>query len=158
MEKVTEETIKLWKTTDSQLRGSERRKFRAGVVRTLGRGGQCYVQHALNWSRETVRLGEHELSSGIDCVDQFQLRGRKAAEYHLPNLLTDIKQIVDPNSQVDPTFRSTRVYTPLTANAIRIKLIEDFDYKDSELPSVRTLRKKINQLGFVLKKFKNVSL
>lgn len=157
MQIPTEETIILWKNTDSQLRGSERRKFRAGVVRTLGRGGQCYVQHALNWSRDTVRLGEHELRSGVDCQDQFQLRGRKPAEHHFPNLLIDIKEIVEPSSQTDPTFRSTRIYTPLTAESIREKLIKDFGYKDSELLCARTLRKKINQLGFILKKLKSAS-
>ena len=157
MEIPSEETIKLWKNTDAQLRGSERRKFRAGVVRTLGKGGQCYVQHALNWSRETVRLGEHELRSGVDCQDQFQLRGRKPVEYHLPHLLVDLKAILEPNSQTDPTFKSTRVYTPLTAESVRTRLIDEHGYKDSELPSVRTLRKKINQLGFDLKKSKNAS-
>jgi len=157
MEIPTEETIQLWKNTDAQLRGSERRKFRARVVRTLGRGGQCYVQHALNWSRETVRLGEHELRSGVECLDQLHLRGRKSSEYHLPNLLVDLKEIVEPSSQTDPTFKSTRVYTPLTAESIRIRLITGFGYKESELPSVRTLRKKINQIGFSLKKLKNVS-
>jgi len=96
METPTEETIQLWKNTDAQLRGSERRKFRARVVRTLGRGGQCYVQHALNWSRETVRLGEHELRSGVECLDQLHLRGRKSSEYHLPNLLVDLKEIEAP--------------------------------------------------------------
>jgi len=152
MEIPSEETIELWKNTDAQLRGSERRRFRAGVVRTLGKGGQCYVQHALNWSRETVRLGEHELRSGVDCQDQFQLRGRKSAEYHLPHLLVDLKAILEPSSQTDPTFKSTRIYTPLTAQSVRTRLIEEYHYKESELPSVRTLRKKINQLGFSFKK------
>jgi hypothetical protein len=33
----------------------------------------------------------------------------------LPNLLDDIKQIVEPVSQCDPTFRTTELYSPLTA-------------------------------------------
>ena len=152
MHTPSEESIELWKNTDNQLRGSERRKFRAGVVRTLGRGGQCYAEKALGWDRNTIRKGEHELSSGVDFEDQFNLRGRKPAEHHLPNLLNDIKEIIEPNSQTDPTFKSTRVYTPLTAETVRSRLLEKFDYTDSILPCVRTLRNKINNLGFHLKK------
>jgi len=158
METPTEESIQLWKKTDAQLRSSERRKFRAGVVRTLGRGGQCYVQHALKWGRDMIRLGEHELRTGIDCQDQFQRRGRKAAEHHLPHLLVDLKEIIEPSSQTDPTFKSTRIYTPLTAEIIREKLIASFGYKEAQLPTARILRNKINKLGYHLKKLKNVSL
>lgn len=125
MQIATQESIHLLTNTDAQLGGSERRKFRAGVVRTLGRGGQCYVEKIFNW-------------------------GRKAAEHHLPNLLLDIKEIIEPRSQTDPTFRSTRIYTRLTAQTVRTRLLEDFDYKDSSLPRVRILRNKMvtTQVGF----------
>ncbi len=152
MQTPTEESLALWKNTDVQLAGSERRKFRAGVVRSLGRGGQSYVAKILKWGRNVIRKGEQELRSGIDFEDQFHLRGRKPAEHHLPNLLQDIKEIVEPRSQTDPTFKSTRVYTPLTAKNVRSRLLKGFGYKDSTLPCARTLRNKINQLGYTLKK------
>ena len=146
------ESIKLWRNTDAQLRGAERRKFRAGVVRSIGKGGQVYAAKTLKWGRNTIRKGEHELKSGCDFEDQFHLRGRKPAEHHLPNLLPDIKGIIEPRSQADPTFKSTRVYTPLTAESVRTRLLEDFDYEDSSLPCSRTLSNKINGLGYSLKK------
>jgi len=34
------------------------------------------------------------------------LRGRKRAEQHLPKLLDDLKAIVEPHSQTDPTFKA----------------------------------------------------
>ncbi len=44
-----------------------------------------------------------ELTSGIPIKDAFKRRGRKRVESKLPNLLEDIRAIVDPHSQADPT-------------------------------------------------------
>ena len=52
-------------------------------------------------------------------VDAFSQRGRKRAEAHLPNLLEDIKAIVDLESQMDPSFRTTRLYMRLSAKKVR---------------------------------------
>lgn len=155
MEAPTQDSITLWKVTDSQLKGAARRKFRAGVVRTLGRGGQCFASSTLGWSRDNVRKGERELATGIDQKDRFHLRGRKPAEQHLPELLNDLKEIVEPLSQTDPTFKSTRIYTPLSAEEVHRRLHQDFGYTLATLPSVRTIRNKLNMLGFILKKSPN---
>jgi hypothetical protein len=71
----------------------------------------------------TIRKGMRELVTGMSCIDAFNLRGRKRAEEHLPNLLTDIRAIVDSQSQADPQFRSQRLYTRLTAAEVRRQLI-----------------------------------
>ncbi len=157
MDTPTEDSITLWKTTDSQLRGAARRKFRAGVVRTLGWGGQCYASSTLGWSRENIRKGERELATGIDEEERFHLRGRKRTEEHLPELLDDLRAIVEPLSQTDPTFKSTRIYTPLSAEEVSRRLHEDLGYAPATLPCVRTIRNKLNMLGFTLKKSQNAA-
>jgi hypothetical protein len=48
-------------------------------------------------------------------VDAFKLRGRKSTEERLPNLLTDIKSLVDSQSQTDPKFQTNRLYARLSA-------------------------------------------
>ena len=53
----------------------------------------------------------HEVQSGLVCLDNFTARGRKRAEDHLPNLLTDSPAMVDRQSQTDPQFRTQRLYT-----------------------------------------------
>ena len=55
---------------------------------------------------------------------------------------------VEPISQVDPTFRTDQNYCPLTAGEVRRRLIEDRNYTDEELPKQRTIRTKLNELGF----------
>ena len=67
----------------------------------------------------TIRKGTHELESGFTCLDAFSARGRKRVEVHLPHLLSDIKAIVDSQSQADPQFRTNRLYTRLTAAEVR---------------------------------------
>jgi len=91
------------------------------------------------------------LATGIDIEDRFSDRGRKPMEYHLPELLTDIRNIVEPKSQTDPTFRSTRIYTPLTAEVILEGLHKE-GYRRSQLPCQRTIRNKLRFLGFSPKK------
>lgn len=152
IDKLTPELKKFLNETRSKLNGSERRKFMAKVVRLLGRGGQIRAERELGWDRKTIIKGTKELESGFDCIDNFSGRGRHPIEKKLENLLEDITQIVSPVSQCDPTFRSTELYSPLTAEEVYRRLIEDKNYRPDQLPTVRTISTKLNQLGFHLKK------
>lgn len=152
MEQPNNETISLWKDTTLLLKGSERRQFMGKVVNSLGRGGHSFVERVLGWDRQTVRKGQGEVLTGETIEDRFGDRGRRRAEDHLPNLLDDIQSIVEPLGQTDPTFRSTRIYSPITANEVRLRLISQKGYKDTELPTTRTIRNKLNDLGYRLRK------
>ena len=134
--------------TAKALKGSARRLFMARTVKELGPGGQQRAARELKWGRMTIRTGMRELDSGIVCIAAFALRGRKRAEVHLPNLLMDIQAIVDSQSQADPQFRSTRLYTRLTAAEVRRQLIAHKGYADIALPTVETIGTKLNALGY----------
>lgn len=134
--------------TAKALKGSARRLFMARTVKELGPGGQQRAARELRWGRMTIRKGLHELHSGVICVDAFALRGRKRAEVHLPNLLTDLQAIVDSQSQADPQFRSNRLYTRLTAAEVRRQLIAQKGYADTILPTAETIGTKLNDLGY----------
>ena len=134
--------------TAKALKGSARRLFMARTVNELGPGGQQRAARELGWGRMTIRKGMRELDRGVICVDAFALRGRKRAEDHLPNLLTDIQAIVDSQSQTDPQFRTKRLYTRLTAAEVRRQLIAQKGYTDAELPSAETIGTKLNDLGY----------
>jgi hypothetical protein len=138
--------------TADALRGVDRRLFMARTVRVLGPDGQRRAERELGWNRVTIRKGMHELTTGISCVDAFCLRGRKRAEEHHPELLTDIKAIVNGQCQTDPSFRTQRLYTRLTVATVRKQLIAQKGYTDEELPSAETIRCKIHQLGYRLRK------
>ena len=134
--------------TARALKGSARRVFMARTVKELGPGGQRPAERELGWRRATIRKGTRELDSGFAIVDAFALRGRKRAEEHLPDLLADIAAIVDGQSQADPQFRTTRLYTRLTAAEVRRQLIAQKGYTDDELPTAQTIGGKLAALGY----------
>ena len=149
---LTDSLKNLLKETAQQLKGAAKRKFIAQTVVALGYGGQSVAQQELGWNCVTISKGIKELTIGITCVDNYRGRGRKKAEETLPNLLSDIKKLVDGQSQIDPSFKSQRLYTRLSASVVRYQLIEKFGYSDEELPTSETIRIKLNDLGYRLKR------
>jgi len=145
---LTDSLKTLFIETAKTLKGSARRLFMARTVSELGPGGQRRAERELGWNRETIRKGMHELASGLICQDNFAARGRKRVEDHLPNLLIDMAAIVDSQSQVDPQFRTNRLYTRLDAAEVRRQLIAQKGYSDAELPTVQTITTKLNALGY----------
>jgi hypothetical protein len=145
---LTDSVKSLLIATATSLTGSARRLFMARTIKELGPGGQRRAARELGWSRMTIRKGIRELERGIACLDGFRLRGRKRAEDHLPTLLIDIKALVESQSQADPQFRTTRLYTRLTAAEVRRQLIAQKGYTDDELPTAETIGTKLNALGY----------
>jgi hypothetical protein len=149
---LTDSLKALFIDTAKTLKGSARRVFMARTVKELGLGGQRRAERELGWSRVLIRKGTRELESGIPIKDNFSARGRKRAEDHLPNLLTDIQGIVDGQSQTDPQFRTNRLYTRISAAEVRRQLIVQKGYTDAELPTAETIGTKLNALGYFPKK------
>ena len=136
------------------LTGYERRHFMAETVKLFCDGSPTKAERELGWNRVTIGKALEELAGGFCYVDQVHRRGRKSSETHLPNLLEDLCEIASQFSQTDPTFRTTQLYTRLTAAEVRSQLIKQKGYREDELPSVETIRKKLNALGFKLRRVK----
>ena len=147
------ETLKtvLIETAES-LKGATRRLFMARSVKMLGRGGAQRAERELGWNRNTIRKGKHELESGLRSIDNSSGRGRKRAEEHWPRLEQDIREIVGPQSQIDPSFKTERLYTRLSAEEVRKRLIEQKGYSETDIPTRRTVSKKLNEFGYHLRK------
>ena len=149
---LTDSLKALFIDTAKTLKGSARRVFMARTVKELGPGGQRRAERELGWSRVLIRKGTRELESGIPYKDNFSARGRKRAEDHLPNLLIDVKSIVDGQSQIDPQFRTNRLYTRISAAEVRRQLIAQKGYTDAELPTAETIGAKLTTLGYFPRK------
>jgi len=156
MIKITKEEKDIYRETAKVLKGTDRRIFMARVVKSLGYGGVVYAEQEFHWGKKTVRKGKQELETGKSIVDNFSARGAKRVEKNLPNLLEDIKSIVDGESQTDPTFKTTELFTRLTSKEVRNQLIAQKGYSDEELPTEETIRRRLNELGYSLKKVTKV--
>lgn len=143
---LTDTLKKIFTETAKMLKGSDRRRFMAEVVKPLGQGGQRQAETELGWHRRTICEGRRELESGFRCYDNFSARGRKPAEHHLPNLLDELKAIAEAESQTDPTFKTTRLYIRLSAAEVRKQLIAQKGYSDQQLPTADTIRTKSSRL------------
>ena len=152
---LCKETIRLLQLSCDLLKGSKKRRFMAETVIALGDGGQRKAATVLGWCRDTIRKGQHEVKTNITCIDNFKGRGRLPSEAHLPGLIDKIHEIVGEKTQADPTLKSDRLYIKITAKEVRNRLIEG-GYTDDVLPAIRTLGRKLNKLGYSLKRVQKV--
>lgn len=148
MLELTDSLKSLLIETAENLKGYQRRRFMAQTVKELGKGGQRLAERELGWNRDLIRKGTREVESGIVCLDANHARGRKRVEAFLPNLLEDLKSIVDSQSQTDPSFRSSRLYTRLSVAEIVLQLIKQKGYSVEKLPCNETIRSRLNALGY----------
>lgn len=152
MPELNNELKALYIKTAQKLKGSDRRQFMAEVVKGLGIGGQTQAERELGWNRRTIRKGMGELTTGQAIVDAYDRSGRKRIETQLPNLLEDIKSLIDAQSQTDPSFKSNRLYCRLSAAEVRRQLVALKGYESETLPSEETIRQRLNLLGYRLKR------
>lgn len=69
-------------------------------------------------------------------------------------MLNDIQEIVDGQSQTDPSFETTHLYTRLSAATVRQALITKKGDRDEDLPSQETIRVKLNELDYKVRSVK----
>lgn len=134
------------------LTGAKKRKYLAEITSAFFEGNTRQAERELGWGRATIEKGLRELATGIECVDNYSARGNKLTEEKLPHLAQDIRELVDPHSQVDPKFQTRFVYTRITAKAVRQALIEVKGYRDDELPHQNTIGQILNRLGYRLRR------
>ena len=127
------------KDASSKLTGSQRRAFQAQVTIDYLKARPRTAESLFGWDRNTVILGLHELRTGITFLSDFKARGNKRSETKNRQLEFDIKDLADPNSQVDPKFKTSFKYTRITAKAMRKALITEKYWTDEDLPCEKTI-------------------
>lgn len=146
-----EQLLPSLRQASKELKGGERRRFLGQLVLDLGLGGQRLVSETLMVSRHTLRKGIKEILTGVAIKDGYADRGRHATEQTHPELVESIREIVDGASQTDPQFKSTRLYTRLSARSVREELIKQ-GYLETDLPSDATINNVMKRLGYKRRK------
>ena len=134
-----------------RLKGHERRLFMAEVTLELCDGNPRQAESHFGWGRATVDKGLHELQQGVRCLENFTARGKPRMEVKNPQLAEDIRTLVEPHAYADPTLKSERRYTNLSAAEVVEALKTTKGYVDPDPPKVRTMRTILNRMNFRLK-------
>ena len=149
---LNEKTIKIYKETSKNLIGSDCRTLQAKIKNEYFEGNQNTAESVLWWGRNTVKLGRKEHETGYTRYVEIHERGVKKTEEKQPDIEQDIKDIVEPRSQVDPKFKTPLRYTRITAKAVRKSLLDDKGYSNEELPTERTINTIHNRMWYTLKR------
>ncbi len=149
---ATPEYKHLIKMAAKKLKGPERRAFMAEVAETLCDGSPRLAETEFGFGRHTVELGMHEKRTGLICYGNYVSSGKQKTEDTSPELIQDIRSLVEPESQADPQLRNTFAYTRVTAKSVRQKLIEEKGWDEAVLPQIRTFNNILNRLGYKLRK------
>lgn len=152
MKRLDANQIEMYKETAKKLTGCDRRNFQAKITKAYLGGKPWKAERVFGWCRKAVELGIKELETEYICYVEIHERGNNKIEDRLSNLEQDIKDIVEPQVQVDPKFKTPLKYTRVTAKAVRKALIDVKGYSDEELPTVRTISTILNRLGYTLKR------
>ncbi len=153
MDESTERTDALIRSGARRLTGFQRRAFQAEVAVELCSGNARQAERRFGWGRETVEKGLHERHTGIRCLEDFVARGRQRVEDRDLRLAADIRAIAEPHSYADPSLKSSRRYTNLSAAEVRTALIAR-GHAEADLPAERTMRDILNRMNYRLKRIR----
>ena len=148
---ISQNTIEILKSAAKKLKKAEKRRFMAEIALEYCGGSPRKAENVFGWSKQTVELGLNELRTGIICVENYHLCGRKKIEEANSELKADILEIADKFSQADPSFKSASAYVSrLSAQELRDALIEQKGYTSEELPQRRCISNILNRQGYRL--------
>ena len=153
MEESAELFDSLIRSGARRLTGFQRRAFQAEVAVELCSGNARQAERRFGWGRETIEKGLHERRTGLRCLEDFVARGKRRVEDSDPRLAADIRVICEPHTYTDPSLKSSRRYTNLSAAEVLEALIASGHVK-ADLPAERTMRNILNRMNYRLKRIR----
>ncbi len=82
----------------------------AEVAETLCYGSARLIETEFSVGRKTVQLGMNEKRTGLICYGHYAFSGKQKTEDVSPQLIQDIRSLVEPESQADSQRRNTFAY------------------------------------------------
>jgi hypothetical protein len=115
-----------------------RRCAMGDVTLLLLDGKHRVAEDVFGWGRSVVEVGIKEFQTGISCVNDISQRLKPKTEEKIPELLVEIREIMEPHCESESHLRTTLLYTNMTAEAVYDALVEK-GWPAESLPTVRTI-------------------
>ena len=147
---TSSETVALISRLVSLIPWPDRRQAMGDVTLTLLDGKSRVAEEVFGWGRSTVSLGLDEFRSGVVCINDVSTRHKPKSEDKYPQLMADIRELLEPSSQAEPRLRTTLLYTNMTAQAVYDALLEN-GWSAESLPTVRTISNILNRNEYRLR-------
>ena len=129
----------------------ERRLAMGEVTEQLLDGKPRVAEYVFGWSRDAVKAGLEELHTGVTHTNDLSNRRKPKTEEKYPQLVEDIRILVEPNSQAESHLRTALAYTNITAAAVREALLEK-GWAEETLPKARTISNILNRMDYRLRR------
>ena len=105
--------------TAKSLTGYARRVFQAVVTNEHAEGKPRKAESLFGWNRDAVRRGLCEERIGREICSTSSSKGRPRVETLNKDLLPTAKNLLEEQSQADPKFQSTKIFTRMTGESFR---------------------------------------
>lgn len=115
-----------------------KRSAMGDVTLTLLDGKHRVAEDVFGWGRSVAEVGINEFQTGISCMNDISTRLKPKAEEKKPELLAEIRTIMEPHSESESHLRTTLLYTNMTAKSVYDALVEK-GWSAESLPTVRTI-------------------
>jgi len=136
----------------AQMTGAVRRAFQAEMTLKYWHGSARFAETRLGGRRAAGEGGLAERRTGIGGVDGHAAwSGRKRWEEKYPEAAEALCPVAEAHAQQDPTFRTTRAYTRLTAKAARAA-VQEQGIAEAQLPASSTMAEVLHRMGARLRK------
>jgi hypothetical protein len=113
-----------WNTVGSKLDERGRRLFAAAEVRTAGWGGLAIISRITGLARSTINRGEDDLDAVPLAKGQVRRTGggRKSVSENDPELVPELKRLVEPATLGDPVRPLIWVSKSMDKGTVRISV------------------------------------
>lgn len=128
----------------------KRRRAMGDVTLTILDGKHRVAEDVFGWGRSAVEVGIKEFQTGLSCVNDISARRKQKTEDKSPELLAEIRAIMEPDSEAESHLRTTLLYTNMTARAVYNALVEK-GWSEESLPSIRTISNILNRQDYRLR-------
>jgi len=147
---VSAEIVELISRLVSLIPWPMRRRAMGDVTLTLLDAKHRVAEDVFGWGRSAVEVGVKEFQTGFSCVNDISDRRKPKTEEKSPELLTEIRTIMEPDSEAESHLRTTFLYTNMTARSVYNALVEN-GWPEESLPSVRTISNILNRQDYRLR-------